>query len=305
MKLLTAVLTSDSIQHCKRALRSIGSTDDVVIICNTLNDAYYTELCNDTYTNSFEIVRTESNGTMAFGKQSVVDYFRSTNYDWVVIIDGDDFLGPNGIQLIKDCLTCLNWAVDVLWATETVVFPNFDNFLSDKTVHCVNWNIVTPELFVLGNSNKNEILRKQKKSALKFYRKVKRVFGQQGYNWFRTLCFSQRAAEHVRFDYDTGHEEFNVGMNLLQKVAHNELFGFVLMDDTVYIYDQFNDENTGGGIQATFNRFDSFDQLADATFSGIIDEQLIEEYTIHEVDLGNTIDEKLIEYVEKNIIHEH
>lgn len=96
-KILITLLTSGKLNFLIESYKSIINQDtsdinyDVVIIVNTLNDSYYEEV-NKLFKN---VIRTESNGKPGKGHNSCVNYFKeNTQYDYLIPIDGDDFVYP-------------------------------------------------------------------------------------------------------------------------------------------------------------------------------------------------------------------
>jgi len=269
MKFFNVVLTSNNINKCIRAVNSFN--DDVTVICNTLKNNYYDQLCEQKQLSSCNIIKTQSDGTVATGKQSVLHEFLKTDSDYLILVDGDDFLGPEGTKPIKDLLTTN--PVDLVWGTETILFPNFDNFLSNDQYHLVNWQLISPEFLVLGQSSKNNMLRKHKVSALKLYRLIKEILGQEQYSWHRNICFSRKSAEILQFENSVGHEEFRAALQLKQHTYKKELSSCLLIHDMLYIYDQL-DVNSQQGFATVFKNFNNIVDLKEALFNGFSEEDI-------------------------------
>jgi phage tail tube protein FII len=73
----------------------------MVIVINSLNKDYVKKAekyCKDV---GIEYYITESNGTPAKGKNSVLDLFLASDNDYCVMIDGDDFLTQYGVEYYK------------------------------------------------------------------------------------------------------------------------------------------------------------------------------------------------------------
>ena len=78
---------------------------EIVIIVNTLNPTYYYEVCNKFKNINVEIVKTESNGKPGMGHNSVINYFKENpQYDYLIPIDGDDFLYPQALHQLSKIL---------------------------------------------------------------------------------------------------------------------------------------------------------------------------------------------------------
>lgn len=103
---LVTLLTNNRLDYLKEAVKSIlyqktPSLDyTIVIIVNTLNGEYYKEVTK--HFTLIKVVRTASNGRPGKGHNSVLDYFKNNKkYDYLVPIDGDDFLYPYALSYIE------------------------------------------------------------------------------------------------------------------------------------------------------------------------------------------------------------
>ena len=113
IKYLVTILTSSKINYLKLALKSVENQInyndcdyDIFIVVNTLNDSYYHDVINEIKIEPNmklkKIIRTESNGKPGKGHNSLLTIFYNTNdYDYLIILDGDDFLYPEAIQKIN------------------------------------------------------------------------------------------------------------------------------------------------------------------------------------------------------------
>ena len=108
-KFLITVLTSGKLNFLKESYNSIINQEpadidyDIVIIVNTLNDSYYEEV-NKLFKN---VIRTESNGYPGKGHNSCINYFKEkTNYDYLIPLDGDDFIYPFFLKNLLTYIKC-------------------------------------------------------------------------------------------------------------------------------------------------------------------------------------------------------
>ena len=77
----------------------------IVIIVNSKNPEYYKNVCKIFSKHNIEIIETESNGKPGKGHNSVINYFKNNpNYDYLIPIDGDDFLYPQALQQLSKIL---------------------------------------------------------------------------------------------------------------------------------------------------------------------------------------------------------
>ena len=50
---------------------------------------------------SVKLIHTISNGWPSMGKQTVLDHFSTTDYDYLFLIEGDDFIYPNTLEILN------------------------------------------------------------------------------------------------------------------------------------------------------------------------------------------------------------
>jgi len=75
--------------------------EDLIVVINTLIDEFSTKAVEYCTTNNIEHYVTESDGSPSKGKNSVMDLFQESEHDYMVLIDGDDFLTPHGTWTYK------------------------------------------------------------------------------------------------------------------------------------------------------------------------------------------------------------
>lgn len=94
------LLTSNSLEGLIRSTEIIPSKDLVVVI-NTLDDDYLISAETHCILHDIEYYITESDGTPATGKNSVIDLFLESDNEYMVQLDGDDIITPYGYDLYK------------------------------------------------------------------------------------------------------------------------------------------------------------------------------------------------------------
>ena len=112
-KYLISILTSNSLELLNLSIYSAINQSfknyDIHIIVNSTNTNYYNkviELCNNNYKNKItKIINTESNGKPGKGHNSVINEFKKTNYTYLIILDGDDFLYPYCLERLDNIIT--------------------------------------------------------------------------------------------------------------------------------------------------------------------------------------------------------
>ena len=108
-KFLITILTSSNVSLLKLSYNSIKNQKNhfldfnILINVNTLNTHYYNQVLNEFNDIDIEIIQTKSNGKPGMGHNSCIEIFKNKlQYDYLIIIDGDDFLYPYAFhQLYK------------------------------------------------------------------------------------------------------------------------------------------------------------------------------------------------------------
>lgn len=252
MKFLTAVLTSGNLKLLGRALHSLESQDNVVIVVNTLDDDFYAELNRSEISTVYPIVRTESNGLPGKGHQSVLDYFLTTDYTHLIKVDGDDFLLPRGHTAIRHTL-CAKPDVDALGLIGEIL-----RIPLGRGWDLANFSDLTPErLAVSGNKTLTSDL-------IYWLSRLSSVSGTENFWFDRIVCYSRKGAELARYSETlpcTVDVQMNCGLKL--KAHAGELNYSLLLDPTIYLYDRYFSfgassvlmDDPVGMVDAFFDRF--------------------------------------------------
>lgn len=126
------VLCSSNLFCLKRHERTIPK-EDLFVVINSLDGSFIQEAwkyCEDA---GIECKVTQSDGTAATGKNSVLDIFDASPYDYAVMIDGDDFLTPHGVYAYKQ-IAQQEEAIDALaLECQYGLIPHSSNFKNGFT----------------------------------------------------------------------------------------------------------------------------------------------------------------------------
>lgn len=76
--------------------------EDLAIVINSTNPEFVEEAKEYCETSGIEYYITESNDGPSMGKNSVLDIFEASDNDYMVLVDGDDFLTPHGYWTYKE-----------------------------------------------------------------------------------------------------------------------------------------------------------------------------------------------------------
>lgn len=79
---------------------------NIIIVVNSLNNEYYKNVCDEFKNIDVEIIQTKSNGKPGMGHNSVINIFKNhKQYDYLIPIDGDDFLYPYAFHQLQKSLS--------------------------------------------------------------------------------------------------------------------------------------------------------------------------------------------------------
>jgi len=99
-KLLVAVLTSgkpEKLERCLRSVNSNSSPHERIVVINTTDNDYTSQATQIAFEHGFPVRVTESNGTPGRGKNTVLQHFLGTDSDWLMQVDGDDYITDGAI----------------------------------------------------------------------------------------------------------------------------------------------------------------------------------------------------------------
>lgn len=136
VKYLVGILCSSNIPLLRESLNSVinqQNFDDyhIFIIVNTLNEVFYQDVIREFGYNKHDklkkIIRTESNGFPGKGHNSVLDiFYKNYKYDYLIKLDGDDFLFPTAIERINNVQVTENSDVISLVGNCSVINTGFN-----------------------------------------------------------------------------------------------------------------------------------------------------------------------------------
>jgi len=136
VKYLVGILCSSNIPLLRESLNSVinqQNFDDyhIFIIVNTLDEVFYQDVIREFGYNKHDklkkIIRTESNGFPGKGHNSVLDiFYKNYKYDYLIKLDGDDFLFPTAIERINNVQVTENSDVISLLGNCSVINTGFN-----------------------------------------------------------------------------------------------------------------------------------------------------------------------------------
>lgn len=221
MKIVTTILTSSDCDACERAYNS--AEGDRVIIVNTTDACYLGDLT--LRLPEATIVDTPSNGTPGQGKQCVIDWFLTTDYDYVVMLDGDDFTYPGYLARLKTWIT--NYPANIYGLVNEDILYGGRYFIS--------WRDLDYD-FILGDLDIQPDVRDRMQSYMQ------RVFGtisQAGVPFHRIIMTDKAGAE--LFNYNTvmsGSEDVLCSAQLKYNHFLNNTEYHLVEDSEIYVYNK-------------------------------------------------------------------
>ncbi len=218
MRLLVAILTSRDAKKLQRCIESVlPQTQDVVVVCNTLDSSYenIATLVAESY--GIQCIITESNGTPARGKNSVLDYFLTTNYDYLTQVDADDYLQVDAIDTLYSVIEA-NPEIDVLGLNNMNILLNGNKY-TEKTLFSNR----------VASSFANITDEEHSKNLFKI-----NVFMRKKLNCNRMILYSRKCAKYFKFDETLlGSEDLVASY----KLYYDPKICYLRIDDNIYIYE--------------------------------------------------------------------
>ena len=102
-------------------------TYDIIIVVNSLNKNYYNDVKKEFEDIDVEIIETISNGKPGMGHNSCINLFKNRKiYDYMIMIDGDDFLYPYALNQLSKCFEKKNH-LDILMLKSTDKLKYIEN----------------------------------------------------------------------------------------------------------------------------------------------------------------------------------
>ena len=239
MKLLITLLTSSDVDTLLASVKSIeGQLETsldytLIIVVNTLNDSYPQTVFN-AINGRYEVVRTPSNGSPGKGHNSVINLFYSRKeYDYLLPIDGDDFLYPYALNRLENYL---NYKPDVL------ALPYHDILNKKYGNTSLSYPIKDRCYLHFTNCLKNMIDMWVKQKPSPFERVI-----YQCNTPFRLLLLSRKGLG-LELEYSEDlklFDDFHVALQIIEASKLSKEYNvFGLIDNDIYIYNQLKEGST-------------------------------------------------------------
>jgi hypothetical protein len=207
----------------------------IVIVVNTLDKSYFQKVQQEFENINIEIIETESNGKPGMGHNSLFKIFKSkTQYDYLISIDGDDFLYPYALHQLSKCFDVTeNPDCVCIYGNDTIRDYQSDYDMSDIyiTNHFylrMGYNL--PKKFsdsnMLFNIFNYNINKKQVQTIIRFIMCSRNFINK---NTFDLYC----EKSHILDDY-------KFYLNYLDNVLNKSINGLIINSDHIYLYNNIN-----------------------------------------------------------------
>lgn len=137
-KFLITLLTSSNAHLLKLVYNTIINQKNhyinytIIIVVNSLNISYYQQVVDMFKDINIEIIETKSNGKPGMGHNSLFEIFKhNKQYDYLIPIDGDDFLYPYALHQLTKAINETNPDILVLQGNDLLSFYNDSNSSTD------------------------------------------------------------------------------------------------------------------------------------------------------------------------------
>lgn len=222
--LLVCVLTDRYPEKLERCIASVDIQQTNVgkaVICNTLDSDFIPIAKQIAEKHNWPFIVTESNGTCSKGKNSVLDYFQTTDYEYLFQIDGDDYLEPNSLSILERVVN--NYDPDV------VGLIGSSAIVEDKRIPLSDWEI--SDDWRTRTRERIESTKNARKLIL-LYERAKKLL-----EFNRFVAISKRCLPYFRFSENIRISDIHLSLKLKHYVNQGLVKYIILDSDNVYTYD--------------------------------------------------------------------
>ena len=238
MKFLITLLTSSNEKLLKLSYNSIVNQKNhninytIIIIVNSLNKSYYNLVCKEFSDLNIEIIETTSNGKPGKGHNSVLDiFYNKLEYDYLIPIDGDDFLYPYALHQLSKLpfdkldVVCIHGNDTI--RDSTASYDNSDIYLQNNFYLRIGYGIkkTFAESEMLINPFHSNILEN---GVLTIIRLIlcNRTYIEQNRKLYCENCYIL--------------DDFKFYLNYLDNIILKNKRGLIINSDHIYLYNNIN-----------------------------------------------------------------
>ena len=246
--ILTSTDYDALVRHFNVAYSNI-QVEDAVVVINSLDKEYIEKAKEFCIEQEIEYYITESNGTPARGKNSVLEIFLESNNDYCVMVDGDDFLTPHGVWMYKNLEKSDN-PPDAVCLVNQKSFRHINNTLYSLQPFTVNYGeLLNSDYYTMFKEDyglSSEKAMYFQSLHYKFYAQHRKY--SQDYEVHCRVTWLSKKAAQFKFDEDIAVGEDTLQMFELKNQAVLGNLKFYTTDETpaTYVYD----ERTAGTVMS-------------------------------------------------------
>jgi hypothetical protein len=252
-----------------------------VVIINSLNSEYVEQAADFCASNDIEHHITESDGTPSTGKNSLLDKFLESDNEYMIQVDGDDYITPYGRNLYRTValgdsppdIICLANQLSVQ-TPQDEFFDLFSKQVDSRSVkkeyffipvkHTAHWthdlnkrtgNTYIPkvseyEIRKMMRDGIPEDIAREWLSNRKVLEEYTVDYGDMMNTLNRLVFYSRKGAQHTRFDPDHRIGEDVLQYYKLKKLSYDGVLDMQVRDERPkysYLYMQDADSTTRNG----------------------------------------------------------
>lgn len=289
-RILVTLLTSSKFNYLKLAIecveQQLSNNLDVtlIIVVNTLKEEYYQKVKEEI--KGHEVVRTESNGRPGKGHNSLFEVFRKGTWDYLVPVDGDDFLYPTALRNIEQYIK---------YKPDALIFPYCDSI---KELYPEN-NLSFPIKQKFYLYHRHFLSRKKVKSLwldtnLSPFKK-----GVGGTNAGGRLCLISRKGLELNLHYGEDmklFDDINPFLQLFEAATIQKDYNIFLVNDyNIYLYNRLNEDAASWHFKPEHKKKEqeNFSKSIENKFLSIRNWQLENTFNFLECDDEFSMDDKI------------
>jgi hypothetical protein len=245
MKLVVCALTSSDPLRLNRLIQSVknqrASDFEVtgIVVCNTKSETYPMVAKSIAEEHHWAFYQTESNGKPGKGKNSALDVFNTyyADYDYLLLMDGDDFLYEMALQQIQRIVERTHCDVLGLQTNDVLDFKLYPDTMrldvpyKDRIMYLYSWFDKQYNIYGLPDQ----------------YGKVDRVNNRLGKHSTpdRIVLFSHAAAKTLRCSEELPvYEDYVLSLHAQAEYIQGRLKYVNSSSTFIYIYDKTGETST-------------------------------------------------------------
>lgn len=263
-KFLITILSSSNVKLLKLVYNSVinqlnhNINYNIAIICNSLDTEHHTEVKNEfkqeLKTSPYlKIHKSQSNGKPGMGHNSIFKTFYNSNYDYLISLDGDDFLYPYALHQISKCFINNTPDVICIYGNDTIRtscsdIDVSDIYLTNNFYLRIGYNL--PKVFsdskCIFNPFTTNILDTGVTTIVRFLC-CNKSFLKPFYNTKHSL-FNLYCEECNILD------DFKFYLHFTNSILQNNSNGIIINSDHIYLYNNINHNSASKTQEKSFKK---------------------------------------------------